>query len=883
MPNLKNKLIKLLSSDHWSNNTASNLARQLKVSRNLVSQYLNDYFKAGILGKINSRPVIFFKLNCPCDIPMTFTNQKQARKWNQQHLISPLDKVIGSKESLRDIIKQIKAAIQYPPTGLPILLSGATGTGKSYLAHVAYEHLLAQGMISPNARFMALNCSEYANNPELFLANFFGAVRGAYTGAEKTTKGMVQIADGGVLFLDEIHSLSNECQEKLFQFMDTDKFHQLGDNEHWHQAHCWFIFATSKDYQKELLSTLLRRIPVKITLPTLEQRTNIERKKLIQFFFLNEEKRLQRQITISMPLLKYLMNYPFSGNIGNLKNSIQLICANALATNINALTLNLTISDLPRNIKLSIYALKLPNQDIATISIKQLIPPENNYAINQIFKIFLDERNKCTDLTITFKNFDQTLRKIFKNLQPVMPNFNQTFVESKIHQFFQRLENDYGIKINSFYYNVILNLFGKKEYQKGNQPFNQTNYQKLKSEIIAQNPDENQLLSPFFEGSEIYWNDLEKLLFLILFKLMIGKDIPQRIPALIIAHGNQSATTIAQTANQFNGKYLFDAVNLPLKAKDLKMQQVINHFLKVNQNCHNLIVLIDLGNPQKLCAQLEFNPEQNLAIINHASNALAIDVGNQLNLHVPLFQILANVTKNQKISSFYQKQMAQPKMIVCSCASGLGTAEKLKKILAASFPPDSQIVIATCDYYSIAQEHYLDELSQNYQVLFVVGTLDPKIKSTPFYSIEDLILGINLDRMKDQLAQIFNSQQLTQINDQLLKNFSLTNLMDQLTILNPSKLLEQVSDAIYILQNTLNLELKNNTCFGLYIHICCLIERLVTQPDLQDEVSLNKTTNPDFEKFKTAFSTAFTVVEKYYSVEIPEIEINYVYDYINKA
>lgn len=882
MSNLKNKLLTLLDPNHWSNNTASNLAHQLKVSRNLVSQYLNDYFKAGVLGKINTRPVIFFKLNRTCEIPLTFNDQKEAKQWNQQHLISPLDQVIGRNESLCDLINQIKAAIQYPPTGLPILLSGATGTGKSYLARVAYAHLQAQGLIQPKARLMILNCSEYANNPELFLANFFGTVRGAYTGAEKDTNGMAQIADGGMLFLDEIHSLSSGCQEKLFQFMDTGKFHKLGDNEHWSQAKCWFIFATSKDYHKALLSTLLRRIPVKITLPTLEHRTPIERKKLIQFFFSNEEKRLKRQITISAQLLNYLMNYPFVGNVGNLKNIIQLICANALANEANAPVLAVTMAALPELLDSPSSLPKPPIQATTPIAVSDLIGPTRNYSANQILQTFLKERKKAANLAAAFTNFDQTLRQLFKNLSPTFGD-SQTYVELQIHQFFQQLESDYDIKINPFYYNVIRTIFGKKENQTENYLRDKSEFQKLNTEISKKYPQENELLQQFFTQADIPWSESEKLLLLILFKLIIGKNLPARTPALIIAHGQQSATVMAQTANQLCGKYLFTAANLPLEAKDLRAQQIINHFLKINQDCSDLIVLIDLGNPTQLCSQLEFNPEQNVAVINHASNALAVDVGNQLNLHIPLPQMLANLEKNQTIGSFLKKQATRPQMIVCSCASGLGTAEKLKKILEASFPTTSKIVITTCDYYSIAQEHYLDELSQNYQVLFLVGTLDPQIKGMPFFSIEDLILGINLDRIKNQLAQIFDPQQLTQINDQLLKNFSLTNLMDQLTILNPSKLLEQVTDAIYILQNTLNLNLKNNTCFGLYIHICCLIERLVTQPDLPDEVSLNQTKDSAFIKFKKAFSTAFTVVEKYYSVEIPEIEIKYVYDYIKKA
>ena len=74
-----------------------------------------------------------------------------------------------------------------------------------------------------------MNCSEYANNPELLTANLFGHVKGAFTGAEKDNEGLIALADNGVLFLDEVHELKAECQEKLFQFMDKGIYHKVAN------------------------------------------------------------------------------------------------------------------------------------------------------------------------------------------------------------------------------------------------------------------------------------------------------------------------------------------------------------------------------------------------------------------------------------------------------------------------------------------------------------------------------------------------------------------------------------------------------------------------------------------------------------------------------
>ena len=83
---------------------------------------------------------------------------------------------------------------------------------------------------------------------------------------------MIHQADGGVLFLDEVHCLKPECQEKLFLFMDNGSYRQIGDNENVYHSNVFLVFATTEDPKKALLKTLLRHIPIQIHIPSLEQR-----------------------------------------------------------------------------------------------------------------------------------------------------------------------------------------------------------------------------------------------------------------------------------------------------------------------------------------------------------------------------------------------------------------------------------------------------------------------------------------------------------------------------------------------------------------------------------------------------------------------------------
>lgn len=243
--------------------SAQSLAEHFGLSRNLISQYLNEAHNEGLVIKINTRPVYFLGKAELCermkaeDLKSVYDSVEELMKDGaaRKEKIVSFRKLVGHQESLKHCVEQCKAAITYPGIGLPILLQGQTGTGKSYIAQLTYEYSVEKGIIGKKGNFVTVNCAEYANNPELFLTNLFGYKKGSYTGAEKDKAGLLALADGGVLFLDEIHALKPECQEKIFLFMDKGIYHMVGDNETWHSAQVRLIFATTEDPQENLVKT----------------------------------------------------------------------------------------------------------------------------------------------------------------------------------------------------------------------------------------------------------------------------------------------------------------------------------------------------------------------------------------------------------------------------------------------------------------------------------------------------------------------------------------------------------------------------------------------------------------------------------------------------
>lgn len=280
-------------------------------------------------------------------------DKKEEINNNRENTDIAFDKLIGSSGSLSTIIKLAKAAILYPPHGLHTIIMGPTGVGKSELAECMYKFALESSRFPKNAPFIVFNVADYSENPQLLLSQLFGHVKGAFTGADESKEGLVSKADGGILFIDEIHRLPHEGQEILFQLIDKGMVRKLGETKLTNKIDVMIISATSEPIDSHLLNTFKRRIPVTIEIPELVARPLNERFDIINNFFLIEAQRMGANIHIKSDVLKALMLYDCIGNVGQLRSDIQVACARGL---LNQLTnkqkeVNISISDVPGYVK----------------------------------------------------------------------------------------------------------------------------------------------------------------------------------------------------------------------------------------------------------------------------------------------------------------------------------------------------------------------------------------------------------------------------------------------------------------------------------------------------------------------------------------------------
>lgn len=293
--------------------TASELAGLLGLARANCSFDLNRLCEEGKAKKQGTKPIYYLPLGESKPPGSSFLD------------------FIHRNPSLSKCGDLAKAAVLYPPNGMNILLLGETGVGKSMFATLIHDFSCSLKKNASGSSLITFNCADYANNPQLLLAQLFGVVKGAYTGADQDKSGLFELADGGILFLDEVHRLPAEGQEMLFTYMDRGVFRRLGETTCERIVMVMLICATTEEPDSSLLQTFRRRLPVVIHLPNLSERSLEERQQLIALFFSQESTRLKAPIFVSVNSMRALLGYYCPGNIGQLSGDIQLLCARAYA------------------------------------------------------------------------------------------------------------------------------------------------------------------------------------------------------------------------------------------------------------------------------------------------------------------------------------------------------------------------------------------------------------------------------------------------------------------------------------------------------------------------------------------------------------------------
>lgn len=226
--------------------------------------------------------------------------------------------IVGNSPAVAKLIKQIEMVA---PTSANVLISGESGTGKELLARAIHA-----GSTRSDRPLIRVNCAAIPR--DLFESEFFGHVKGAFTGAVQDRPGRFELAHGGTLFLDEVGEIPLELQSKLLRVLQDQQFERVGDNRT-REVDVRVIAATNRELREMIDAGHFRedlyfRLNV-FPIDSVPLRHRIEDVPLLARHFLQRAclKFNKPGVRIPPAQLEILQRYPWPGNIRELENIIE--------------------------------------------------------------------------------------------------------------------------------------------------------------------------------------------------------------------------------------------------------------------------------------------------------------------------------------------------------------------------------------------------------------------------------------------------------------------------------------------------------------------------------------------------------------------------------
>lgn len=881
------------SKDNAEELTANGISKELNISRALASQYLNELVKDGTIIKISSRPVCFLhrkdledtngiRLSAEPYLSWAELENDLSRGTNGKR---DFEKLIGFNSGLSYEVEQCKAAVKYPPHGLPIVIAGQNGTGRAYMAVLVQEYAHNCGLLPTDSRMLVFNSTEY-EDPQQAAAALFGQAE-QLSGKEKL--GYLKRADGGILYIADAHSLTVEIQDRLAQYLDTGSYKTADEREELRTSAARLILSTGNDPEKQLSRRLLRRLPAVIRMPSLSERSVEEREQLILRFFCQEADRMGREVFISNRVFETLLQYEFPANIEQLKNCIQTSCANAL------------VRTDEKAADISVYLYHLPEYLIVTARVESEFSEEQRSMMNvrhfgrnavvenvnryyeSLLKEYENYRNQHDDQA----KFLHKEMKLFNEFSDYLI-FTKRFGNAKVDAIERVMETVFSVIADKYY----IQLPGHFNYV-----FSRCLYMQTRTDILVGDervagcldlmvrafPKEAALAEEICrmveQSLDIGVNGMSQLLLMLGLQQYSRNVQMDTIRGIIICHGYSTASSIADVVNRLTGSYVFEAIDMPIEGSVQEIATRFKRYINYVPGPKDAILLVDMGSLEDMHTLLDGQTNLNLGIINNVSTKLALDVGCKILQNKPIREILQTACAGYETTYKLAERRRKKAAVLFVSEAGATVARRMAELFNNSLPRQIEVEFLGYDYLRLKHKEEFDELKSKYDVLFVSGTINPELDELPYIPMEDIISFREIERINRMLGHYMQESEIEDFNQKLLKNFSLQNVVQHLTILNVDKVLDLVNVGVDQLQRMLHRKFSAQTIIGLNIHISCLIERLVTKTPIE-----TYSNQADFEKEQQNFiemvRRAFREISDHYRVEFPISEIAYIYDYV---
>jgi transcriptional regulatory protein LevR/transcriptional regulator with AAA-type ATPase domain len=831
--------------------TANDIAQKLNLDRANVSSDLNKLVKEGLLVKTNSRPVVF-KLQTN----NTKFNQETYQPNKKPQIIPASSEYkyeyfYDENISLRPAIEKARSAILYPPNGMHTLILGETGVGKSAFAARMHDFAIRSNVLRKDSPFIIFNCADYANNPQLLLGQLFGVRKGAYTGATEQ-KGLLEKANNGILFLDEVHRLTPEGQEMLFTFIDYKLYRRLGETENERTSNVLIISATTEDPESTLLSTFTRRIPMVIKLPALRDRTYEERFTLIKRFFTEESLRLGKEIVVSANTIRSFLFYPCQNNIGQLKADIQLACAKAYADYITHQHDKIRIysTDLNWYVKEGLFIEKKVKHSITLLNEHFEFSPTRGIISNPQ----IDETHTIYD-RIDTKYEELKQRGVAQDeLSLLMENDIESYFTHYLTSINRKLSSKENVqKIIKPEIVTLSEKVLKLAEEKLNKQFNekilvalslhiQTLLQRIQSNKKIYHPNITQIRDHYkkefsvsiecvkmiedFSNVSIPFDEVAFITMFFVYGNENYKELNSNVKVIVLAHGNGIAREMANVTNELLENEEVIGIDMPLSEPPQEFLIRVKEYIKSLGKLNGILLCIDMGSLAYIGDIIEAEFSIPVRVIQLVSTAHVIEASRKATLGYNLDELYQDV---RNLTTFFIHSHSSKKkqtefnrsVILTACLTGQGSAIAIKNILANNLVYDKEMleIVPISLLNKEELQKMLNDISKERSIVCIVSNFDINVTFNTFH-LQDVL---NMKATK-------TIQELITYEETYLKMAE--TLQDTISLKNAKNVISVIRRSLNDIQVQTGRFFKNEDLMGIVLHMSCMINRIQNEEPL---------------------------------------------------
>lgn len=850
------KYIQDNSGDFVTGFTTKELAERLSFQRSNMSSILNELVSEKRLSKSSSRPVIYKIVN-------------DGLTAGQE---STFDLLIGSGNgSLKNNIDLAKASLMYPKKSLSTLLVGAPGTGKAFFAQTMYSFACETGLLSDRSVLITIDGKTDSSNSE-FVKIFDGNIRTLQNAG----------TDGGMLVIHNFEFLASDIRNQIIQIAKLP------------EKRFYLVCSISDSLSGVMRDILWESFPVKLEFSRLEHRSFKERFDYIHYFFHQESRRMNRGLIISSEVLRCLLLYNCPNQLDQLRQDIQMACANAFMRDIHRKTgkISVYLGDFQVEVRKgflmysrfreeiediipSTYTYVFSEKDGLSIRENELDPGVNIYQTIEKRKQELG-RQGLTDSEISIVISESIERQLThftneqdKNLydRTALEKIVGPWIVSEVEEFVTKSSEKLGRVFSASIIQALsLHLQAAISFKKSH-PLSGEKVEKIRNEY----PDEYELVLGLLNHikQETEFDLGESEAGLLTYFLTHSTSDSEKVAVLIAMHGSGTAHSIAQVVRNLLSYSHLHAYDMQLDKDMVTVYEELKSTVQQLDRGKGILVIYDMGSIQTILETVAKETGIQIRFIQVPITLLALEAARRIDDDLSLEELhkslLESMSETLHITQNIHSREVKPKAVITLCMSGEGAALIMKDYIEQrSHLQNTQVIaLALSDKKRLLAT--LKRLKTRFEIVCIVGTYNPNIFGIPFASIttlyntpvEQLEVAMYLEK-NDELSS-FNYDEIYKYLKEHQANLNITSLKRLLP--STVRKIKNISDGLKLDQEV-----------GLFVHLASLVSRLQQEGTTPD--------NPVKDRIITSHKRLFyelteivTPLEEEFGIEIPEDEI----------